>query len=173
MHRKIAVLAVAAVLAGCASRAPAEPGHQQALEALATERARADAAEAEVAAYREKMAHVDAMLAKERTAMKEAFIQHEKVAEKQRAVAKDALIQKEKAAETERAIRTKGLKRVALFGTRISMETGLFGRLKGIDVVPMKSDELSLVHDAYLGIVAAGQGFRESSTSCRRSRKTP
>lgn len=63
-------------------------------------------------------------------------------------------------AETDRAIRAKGLKRVALFGTRISMETGLFGRLKDVEVVPMKPDELSLVHDAYLRIVAAGQGSK-------------
>jgi aspartate racemase len=64
-------------------------------------------------------------------------------------------------AETDHAIRAKRLKRVALFGTRISMETGLFGRLKDVELVRLKPDELSLVHDAYLQIVAAGQGSKE------------
>jgi len=50
------------------------------------------------------------------------------------------------------AIRTRGLKRVALFGTRSTVESRMFGRL-GVDVVVPKPDEIAFIHDSYLDVV--------------------
>jgi len=51
-------------------------------------------------------------------------------------------------------IRRRGLKRVALFGTRFTMETGLFGQLAGVaDVIGPKPDEMDSIHETYLELV--------------------
>jgi aspartate racemase len=57
-------------------------------------------------------------------------------------------------AEVARAVRTKGLKRVALFGTRFTVESSMFGRLDSIDVVMPRPDEIDLIHNIYLDVVA-------------------
>jgi len=49
-------------------------------------------------------------------------------------------------------IRARGLKRVALLGTRSTVESRMFGRL-GIDVVMPKADEIDFIHNAYLDVV--------------------
>jgi aspartate racemase len=54
--------------------------------------------------------------------------------------------------EVAEAIRIRGLKRVALFGTRSTVESGMFGRL-GVNVVMPKSDEIDLIHNTYLDIL--------------------
>jgi len=50
------------------------------------------------------------------------------------------------------AIRDRGLKRVALFGTRSTVESRMFGRL-GVDVVMPKADEIDFIHNSYLDVV--------------------
>jgi aspartate racemase len=50
------------------------------------------------------------------------------------------------------AIRARGLKRVALFGTRSTVESKMFGRL-GVDVVVPQPDEIAFIHDRYLDVV--------------------
>jgi len=50
------------------------------------------------------------------------------------------------------AVRARGLKRIALFGTRSTVESRMFGRL-GVDVVMPKPDEIDFVHNAYLDVV--------------------
>ena len=50
------------------------------------------------------------------------------------------------------AIRARGLKRVALFGTRSTVESKMFGRL-GVDVVMPQPDEIAFIHDRYLDVV--------------------
>ena len=57
--------------------------------------------------------------------------------------------------EVTAEIRVRGLKRVAMFGTRFTVETRMFGRLDGIDVVMPKPDEIELVHNTYTDVVAA------------------
>jgi aspartate racemase len=57
--------------------------------------------------------------------------------------------------EVAAEIRVRGLKRVAMFGTRFTVETRMFGRLDGIDVVMPKPDEIELVHNTYTDVVAA------------------
>jgi aspartate racemase len=49
-------------------------------------------------------------------------------------------------------IAARGLKRVALFGTRSTVESRMFGRL-GVDVVMPKPDEIAFIHDSYLDVV--------------------
>ena len=49
-------------------------------------------------------------------------------------------------------IRVRGLKRVALLGTRSTVESKMFGRL-GVDVVMPNPDEIDFIHNAYLDVV--------------------
>lgn len=46
-------------------------------------------------------------------------------------------------------VRTRKLSRVALFGTRFVIESDLYGRLDGVDVVRPRPDEIDFVHRAY------------------------
>jgi aspartate racemase len=60
-------------------------------------------------------------------------------------------------AEVADEIGRRGLKRVALFGTRFSMETALFGQLAGIaEVIQPTPDEIDRIHQTYLQLVADG-----------------
>jgi aspartate racemase len=54
--------------------------------------------------------------------------------------------------EVADTIRARGLKRVALFGTRSTVESRMFGRL-GIEVVMPKPDEVERIHNTYLDIL--------------------
>ncbi|MFN7923588.1 MAG: aspartate/glutamate racemase family protein [Bryobacteraceae bacterium] len=57
------------------------------------------------------------------------------------------------------AVRQRGLRRVALFGTRTAMESRIFGRLDGVaEVVPLASAETDLVHRIYMELVNRGAG---------------
>jgi len=50
------------------------------------------------------------------------------------------------------AIHARGLKRVALFGTRSTVQSKMFGRL-GVDVVMPQPDEIDVINNAYLDVV--------------------
>ncbi len=50
------------------------------------------------------------------------------------------------------AIRARGLKRVAMLGTRSTVQSCMFGRL-GVDVVVPKADEIETINNAYLDVV--------------------
>ncbi len=56
--------------------------------------------------------------------------------------------------EVGEEIRSRGYKKVALFGTRFVMESSLFGMLDGIDVVVPEQAET--IHRIYMQIVAGG-----------------
>jgi len=47
------------------------------------------------------------------------------------------------------AVRERRLAKVALFGTRFVIESDLYSRLGGVDVVRPRSDEIDFVHSAY------------------------
>src|SRR5436190_6551480 len=49
-------------------------------------------------------------------------------------------------------IRTRGLKRIALLGTRSTVQSRMFGRL-GVDVVMPKPEEIEFINNAYLDVV--------------------
>lgn len=63
--------------------------------------------------------------------------------------------------ETVRHLHDKNLRRVALFGTRVSMQTALFGRLGEIEAVRQTPEEIERIHAAYVGIVGSGAGSPE------------
>src|SRR3954468_19530768 len=50
------------------------------------------------------------------------------------------------------AINTRGLKRIALFGTRSTVQSKMFGRL-GVDVVMPEPDEIEFINNTYLDVV--------------------
>ena len=50
------------------------------------------------------------------------------------------------------AIRERGLKRIALLGTRSTVQSRMFGRL-GVGVVMPKPDEIESINNAYLDVV--------------------
>jgi aspartate racemase len=63
--------------------------------------------------------------------------------------------------EIVREVRDRRLKRVALFGTRFTMETELFGRLKEVDVVAPRPAEIDFIHQTYLELVNVGSGTEQ------------
>jgi aspartate racemase len=63
--------------------------------------------------------------------------------------------------EIVREVDGRRLKRVALFGTRFTMETELFGRLKDVDVVAAKPAEIDFIHQTYLQLVNVGSGTEQ------------
>jgi aspartate racemase len=63
--------------------------------------------------------------------------------------------------EIVREVDDRKLKRVALFGTRFTMETELFGRLKDVDVVAAKPAEIDFIHQTYLQLVNVGSGTEQ------------
>jgi aspartate racemase len=52
----------------------------------------------------------------------------------------------------------RSLTRVALFGTRFVVESDLFGKLTGVDVVRPQPAEIGLVHDIYTRLARTGAG---------------
>jgi aspartate racemase len=70
--------------------------------------------------------------------------------------------------EIVREVPRRGLRRVALFGTRFTIETRLFGRLKAVDVVAPTTAEIEFIHQSYLQIVNAGSGTEEQYEGLRR-----
>jgi aspartate racemase len=54
--------------------------------------------------------------------------------------------------EVAAVIRTRGLKRVALLGTRFTLESRMFDRL-GVDVVVPKMEEIDQIHNTYMDVV--------------------
>jgi aspartate racemase len=57
-------------------------------------------------------------------------------------------------AEVASALRASGVRRVALFGTRFTVETSMFGGLAGIDIAMPRPDEVAQIHHTYIEIVA-------------------
>jgi aspartate/glutamate racemase len=56
-------------------------------------------------------------------------------------------------------IRSRGYKRVALFGTRFVVESRMFGMLDGVDVVV--PDQVDAIHNAYMNTVEGGSEGRD------------
>lgn len=56
------------------------------------------------------------------------------------------------------AIAARGLRRVALFGTRFVIERRLFDRLGAVEIVQPTAAVIGQIHDAYVALVQAGTG---------------
>ena len=68
--------------------------------------------------------------------------------------------------EVAAAVRAKGFKRVALLGTRFTVETRMFGSLGDIEVVMPQPDEVDQIHRIYMDIVA-GRGTEAQNNELR------
>jgi aspartate racemase len=61
----------------------------------------------------------------------------------------------------------RGLRRIALFGTRFTVESGMFGQLADFDVVRPHADEAEAIYQIYAGLVAAGVGTDAQARTVR------
>jgi len=66
-----------------------------------------------------------------------------------------------------REIERRNLRRVALFGTRFTIETAMFGQLPGVDVVTPAAGEVDRIHEAYREIVETGRASSENAQLLR------
>jgi len=73
--------------------------------------------------------------------------------------------------EVADAVRARGLKRVALLGTRFTIETRMFGCLDEIEVTTPHSDEIDRIHHIYSDFVA-GLGSDAQTEELRRLAQT-
>jgi aspartate racemase len=79
---------------------------------------------------------------------------------------------------TARGLRERGFSRVALFGTRFTIETALFGALDAFDVIEPRPQEIDEIHRVYLELATAGhtsaagvEALRDIARAiCRRER---
>ncbi len=58
--------------------------------------------------------------------------------------------------EVDRDLERRGLRKVGVLGTRMAMETGLYGRIRAAKLLAPAGDELDAVHEAYATMAAAG-----------------
>jgi len=70
--------------------------------------------------------------------------------------------------ELQREIEARSLRRVALFGTRFTMESGLFGMLQRVQVVTPAAAEIDFVHQTYMQLVNANAGSLEQRETLTR-----
>jgi aspartate racemase len=73
--------------------------------------------------------------------------------------------------EVADVVRARGLKRVALLGTRFTIETRMFGCLGDIEVVMPQADEIERIHHAY-GDFVAGRGTDTQAEELRELAQT-
>jgi aspartate racemase len=73
--------------------------------------------------------------------------------------------------EVADAVRTRGLRRVALLGTRFTIETRMFGCLDDIEVVMPQADEIDQIHRIYTDFVA-GRGSDTQTEELRKLART-
>jgi aspartate/glutamate racemase len=59
--------------------------------------------------------------------------------------------------EVDAAIRRRGLKTVGILGTRMVMETGLYGGISSAQIVVPEGEALEQVHQSYIGMAIAGR----------------
>jgi aspartate racemase len=64
-------------------------------------------------------------------------------------------------------LRERQLSRVALFGTKFTIEGRLFGALDGVDVVKPTSDEIDAIHGVYLELATHGRTSADGEARLR------
>jgi len=76
---------------------------------------------------------------------------------------------------TAQGLHERGFSRIALFGTRFTIETELFGALDAFDVIPPRPKEIDEIHRVYLELATAGrtsaanvEALREIARAIRR-----
>lgn len=69
---------------------------------------------------------------------------------------------------TADTLRARGLRRIALFGTRFTIDTSLFGALDGFDVVRPTDAEVDEIHTTYLELATTGKTSQKKIVGLRR-----
>ena len=64
--------------------------------------------------------------------------------------------------EVEAAIRERGLRTIGILGTKLVMETGLYGGISSATIVAPEGDALERVHRSYIEMAQAGRLLRTS-----------
>jgi len=64
-------------------------------------------------------------------------------------------------------VKSRQLRRVALFGARVTMETQLFGRLQGVDVVTARPEEVDRIAAIYVRVVEEAQASDDDYNGLR------
>jgi aspartate racemase len=75
-------------------------------------------------------------------------------------------------------IAARSLRRVALFGTRYVMNSGLYGMVPEVEIVPARAEETDIVHKTYMDLALHGKAGHEehreltaiAHTLCKRER---
>jgi len=70
--------------------------------------------------------------------------------------------------EILREIGVRKLERVVLFGTRMTMESDMFGQLRGVEVVKATEEEIDFIHETYVDLVRIGHGTDAQFQELRR-----
>ncbi len=60
-----------------------------------------------------------------------------------------------------RELASRGLKRVAVFGTRFVIDSDLYGEIPGVEFVRPQSDEVERIHDIYTKLALSGEASPE------------
>jgi len=71
-------------------------------------------------------------------------------------------------AEVLREINQQQFKRVALMGTRFTIDTDMFGQLPGIEVVKPAPAEIDIIHETYVQLAKDGVGSADQFDRLRR-----
>ena len=70
------------------------------------------------------------------------------------------------------SVRANGFRRVALFGTRFTVESAMFGALTSVEVVRPQPQEIDYIHKTYFQLASSGVGgSREFCVGCWADRE--
>ena len=70
------------------------------------------------------------------------------------------------------SLRSSGFRRVALFGTRFSVDTAMFGALSAVEVVRPRPEEVDYIHDVYVQLASTGVGGNTEREGLTRMAET-
>lgn len=59
------------------------------------------------------------------------------------------------------AVRASGIRRAAIFGTRLAMESGVFGALGSVELIRPDPAKRDYIHETYLRLATSGEGSEE------------
>jgi len=59
------------------------------------------------------------------------------------------------------AVRVSGIRRAAIFGTRLAMETGVFGALGSVELIKPEPAQVDYIHETYLSLAMSGEASDE------------
>ena len=59
------------------------------------------------------------------------------------------------------AVRVSGIRRAAIFGTRLAMETGVFGAVGSVELIKPEPAQVDYIHETYLSLAMSGEASDE------------